>query len=343
MPPLFENADYISWFPNLIRFNNTTSLGIPSYYVQSVLGKNRGKDVVSSDVETQTLYRDSQGLPGIVSAKGGLQFKDTRINGQEAALSHMLQGHAEKQGDVYTASSDPSRPVLERQGFELHHLRTAFTFGPDPVRTGTFEITAKSGPDNPISIALWCHRPFSVFKIDETAPETFDLPTAHYCLWTVDGAKSSVIDMRRYRTRALAGDIPLKVNLGDFNTYKVVMRTDGFDCYLNGALVQSAKLPSYPAISSVVTTDDRTVFVKIVNMTARENMVELFLDCDVESDYEVDILTGEGPDATNTFENPAAVSAVTKSLTGAGARFTYSALPYSLNILRLIKKQVHMV
>ena len=31
--PLFENVNYRAWYPNLIRFNNHQSFGIPTYYV----------------------------------------------------------------------------------------------------------------------------------------------------------------------------------------------------------------------------------------------------------------------------------------------------------------------
>lgn len=35
---LFENVNYRAWYPNLIRFNNHQSLGIPTYYVWKKLG-----------------------------------------------------------------------------------------------------------------------------------------------------------------------------------------------------------------------------------------------------------------------------------------------------------------
>ena len=37
--PLFENVNYRAWYPNLIRFNNHQSLGIPTYYVWKMFGQ----------------------------------------------------------------------------------------------------------------------------------------------------------------------------------------------------------------------------------------------------------------------------------------------------------------
>lgn len=49
--PLFENVNYRAWYPNLIRFNNHQSLGIPTYYVWKMFGQNRGEYVVRSEDE----------------------------------------------------------------------------------------------------------------------------------------------------------------------------------------------------------------------------------------------------------------------------------------------------
>lgn len=37
--PLFEHVHYHSWSPNLIRFQNAESFGIPTYYVWKMFGK----------------------------------------------------------------------------------------------------------------------------------------------------------------------------------------------------------------------------------------------------------------------------------------------------------------
>ena len=39
------NVNYRAWYPNLIRFNNHQSLGIPTY-VWKMFGQNRGEYVV---------------------------------------------------------------------------------------------------------------------------------------------------------------------------------------------------------------------------------------------------------------------------------------------------------
>jgi alpha-L-arabinofuranosidase len=52
--PLFAHVDAWQWTPNLIWFDNLSSYGTPSYYVQQVFGQNRGTSVlpVTTDGET---------------------------------------------------------------------------------------------------------------------------------------------------------------------------------------------------------------------------------------------------------------------------------------------------
>jgi len=44
--PLFGHVDAWQWRPNLIWFDNLTSFGTPSYYVQQIFGANRGTQVL---------------------------------------------------------------------------------------------------------------------------------------------------------------------------------------------------------------------------------------------------------------------------------------------------------
>jgi len=44
--PLFAHVDAWQWTPNLIWFDNLTSFGTPSYYVQQVFGQNRGTTIL---------------------------------------------------------------------------------------------------------------------------------------------------------------------------------------------------------------------------------------------------------------------------------------------------------
>jgi alpha-L-arabinofuranosidase len=49
--PLFAHVDAWQWTPNLIWFDNLTSFGTPSYYVQQVFGQNRGTTILPLTID----------------------------------------------------------------------------------------------------------------------------------------------------------------------------------------------------------------------------------------------------------------------------------------------------
>ena len=67
--PLFENVNYRAWYPNLIRFNNHQSFGIPTYYVWKMFGQNRGEYVVRSEDEGGRVYRPRTGMASLKSIR----------------------------------------------------------------------------------------------------------------------------------------------------------------------------------------------------------------------------------------------------------------------------------
>ena len=106
---------------------------------------------------------------------------------------------------------------------------------------------------------------------------------------------------------------------------------------VNGETIDRVELPSYPAMGTVATEDDAHVFVKIVNFADSAEPVEITLDCDVEENYAVGLLTGNATDE-NSIEKPENVHDVTLQASGAARAFVYEAPALSVNILTLTKK-----
>ena len=78
------------------------------------------------------------------------------------------------------------------------------------------------------------------------------------------------------------------------------------------------------------------MIVKIVNFSDSPEPVEITLDCDVESEYTVGLLTGGATDE-NSLEDPEHVHDVLLQAAGASRSFTYEAPALSVNILTLKK------
>ena len=91
-------------------------------------------------------------------------------------------------------------------------------------------------------------------------------------------------------------------------------------------------------MGTVATDTAEHVYIKIVNFSDDAEQVEITLDCDVEPDYTVGLLTGQATDE-NSLEKPENVHDIRLQESGASRAFTYEAPALSVNILKL-KKQI---
>ena len=87
---------------------------------------------------------------------------------------------------------------------------------------------------------------------------------------------------------------------------------------------------------SVVTDTKDEIIIKAVNFAGDVDPVSITLDCQVQSDYTVTLLSGEKGDE-NSFEEPEKVKNITVNMHGASSEFVYEAPAYSVSVLRLKK------
>jgi alpha-L-arabinofuranosidase len=123
----------------------------------------------------------------------------------------------------------------------------------------------------------------------------------------------------------------LKAN--EFNTFKLKADGKNIELYINGDLVQKAEVPKFPSFKSATAVDGDSIIVKIVNISPDPDDIAISLDCDVEGEYEADILHAD-PFAENSFDSLLAKD-VSLRLSGASRSFTYPAKEFSVSVLRL--------
>ena len=338
--PLFQNVNYTAWYPNLIAYDNHRVYGIPSYHALSMLAGSRGREVVALETQAETLHRTPCGLPGILAEEGGMRVRGVLLNGEEAPLSRQLQGRFERDGGEYVAVPvPPVRTGYVQPGFEQNDQAVFAAFGTQEATCYTFEAEIQVPQGQPVTLAVWCCRPFQVFRVDETAdPDQWDMASMRCFTWTVGGGESAVSESYN-RTHFPVGEkVSVEAEPGVYHRYRVETHEDGFDCYLDGELVHQAKLPTYPSIAASAETDDSEVIVKLVNIIGAPEQVAIELDCPVEPDYSVQLLTHEDPEAENSLEQPRRVAPVQYEASGAAGQFSYEAPAYSLSVLRLKKR-----
>lgn len=281
--PLFENVNYRAWYPDLIRFNNHQSLGIPTYYVWKMFGQNRGEYVVRSEDEGGRVYRPRTGMASLESNKE-LRFRNPIWNGEEAKITHELMGH-----------------VQDTEDGRLLQL-------PDEE-----QLVITAGVEKEWDAALV--RPF---------------------LWKVNGGQCSLEEFGYMHDNKLTEDFAISVKPGEYHRFGY--ETDGKQIclYVDGELQKEISIPYGPAFVSVVTDTKDEIIIKAVNFAGDVDPVSITLDCQVQGDYTVTLLSGEKGDE-NSFEEPEKVKNITVNMHGASSEFVYEAPPYSVSALRLKK------
>jgi len=326
--PLFENVNFYNWYPNLICFDNHRTYGIPTYHALALLGSNRGKNVVVTEDEAETVYKKTEGLPGMVSALPGMRIRNVTVNGKPAELGYRLMGNAEKQGDeiVSVEYRDPGS-----QGLGVPEIRSWMTFGKEPMDAydTTMEIFVEK--DLPVIIPIFTR------KHPRDRVNDWLMRCCRKYEWTLDNGKSIVADPMNYCDDIrLCDDVDFELTEG-WHTFRVNANQKTVEVSVDGKLVQTAQMPSYPEVFSSADTTDDEIILKFVNFKAEADCVAIDLDVDVESAYCAKILTGE-PTAMNTIDALENVKPVVKAMEGAGRSFTFEAPAYSLCILRMKKK-----
>ena len=336
--PLLENVNYYSWYPNLLIFNNLKSYVIPTYYAWKLFGAARGTHVVESEQENGILYRPLKGMPSLIGTYG-MRYKNARWDGQPVAPVHNVIGYVKEDGDSYVTIEPDQMQLDECAILHARTDRSLIVLGDnEEVRCGTFDIDIYAEEGRDIALGLYTSRmPDEVYKNDEThPPRDWNAKLIRPFRWEIVDGVSRLTEFHFPRPTDLTEPKPVSLRMGEFNALRYVLTEEYMELYVNGELIHRVQKPHFDAMAAVACDSDDEVIVKAVNMAGTPDPIEIQLDCDVASDYEVLLLTGE-PFAENSLDDPDNVHDVTVQKTGAARSFTYEAPAYSVNILRLKK------
>jgi hypothetical protein len=257
----------------------------------------------------------------------GQRFKDVRVDGHPADISHILLGDVSEAGGVYTTIEKPmSGRMASSPTAKILAGRTWATFGTQPRTDSVLE--AKAWFDGGITFTVFCRQ-----QLHKNRVEAWAANNVRRFEWTIQDGVSRVVLPRFMEEARLAPDTGLKLETG-WHDFRINTRIDGFDVSVDGIPVQTARVATYPSIECSADTDADRILVKIANFTQQAESVEISLDCAVADGYAVEILTGE-PLGENSMEHPENIFPYSEKRTGAGRRFTYIAHAMSLNILQL--------
>ena len=151
-----------------------------------------------------------------------------------------------------------------------------------------------------------------------------------------EGGQCSLEEFGFMHDNKLTEDFAISVKPGEYHRFGY--ETDGkqIRLYVDGELQKEISIPYGPAFVSVVTDTKDEIIIKAVNFAGDVDPVSITLDCQVQGDYTVTLLSGEKGDE-NSFEEPEKVKNITVNMHGASSEFVYDAPPYSVSVLRLKK------
>ena len=340
--PLFENVNYRAWYPNLIRFNNHQSLGIPTYYVWKMFGQNRGEYVVRSEDEGGRVYRPRTGMASLKSNKE-LRFRNPIWNGEEAKITHELMGHVQDTEDGHLLQLPD-----EEQKKEFHSIlewadetKSFVVFGEEDQTYGRFETDIFVEENAYFELGIFSARVVRSYYEEQLVitagvEKEWDAAMVRPFLWKVNGGQCSLEEFGYMHDNKLTEDFAISVKPGEYHRFGY--ETDGkqIRLYVDGELQKEISIPYGPAFVSVVTDTKDEIIIKAVNFAGDVDPVSITLDCQVQGDYTVTLLSGEKGDE-NSFEEPEKVKNITVNMHGASSEFVYEAPPYSVSVLRLKK------
>ena len=347
--PLLQNSNYTAWLPNLIVFNQTRVYGIPSYHVISLFGKYRGADVVDSETKCRCIPPKYYGIPGIMSEKEGLIFKNAMINGKAVDISKKIYGDVEKTSDGtklingtarhrFTGKNEEWNLAFEKfigAGPDVDNPVLWVAFGEEDLEEFTFEVDLKFAEDNPVTLSIWNYYPNTDVGCNEPRDTGWNLRSVRNQIWKIADKKSALRAPRFFDPPLTPEEIvDIDIDYSKFNHYKIVASAGQYECYLNDKLVQKKELQLLPIISEVATVDDKNIYVKVVNVSEDSQKILIDLDCKVESEYTLSHVNGAA-NAVNSFENPENVSIINETKTGAASKFEFTAEACSVNVLIL--------
>ena len=330
--PLFQHLRYGSWFPNLIIYDNRRSFAIPTYYCWRLFGGNRGRDVVVSDEEVPRIHYDLHGLPAL-SGDDGVRYRNPVWNGVPVWPSRHILASSEITADheiIVRRKMDPGMPEFT---FTVYPL---VTLGEDlACREGVFEVDAFCEEGKAIALGILVSpKPLSYY--DRTNPNPCDPWSMRFLevsRWILSGGQSWIA-RNSFPPTPYSDPRPVRLLTNEYNHLKYTVSGHTVTMEVNGEQVGTVDIPSYPALGTVATTTENSVIVKIVNFGSAAEPVLITLDCDVEPDYSVALLTGNAEDE-NRIDAPENVRDVLLQASGASRSFVYDAPGLSVSILTL--------
>jgi alpha-L-arabinofuranosidase len=321
--PLLENVNHRDWEVNMIHFDSTRVFPRATYFVQKLFAEN----LPSAALKTTVTYAPAGEKPitgrvGVGTWNTAAEFRDIRVErgGKVTYQSDFTSGAAgwspvTGRGQGGRGSWAPAEGAYRQSS---NAIAFAFLDGSE-AGDATISLRARklSGAEG-----------FLVFG------GTID---GRRVQWNVAGwgnTQSAIQANDAIVGRAVRGGI----ETGRWYDLRLEIRGRSVRGYLDGQLLNEATYPRVDTAFAIAGRDEarRELVIKALNTGPdAASMTFVIQGARPGSSGQLITLSSPEPLAENSFEAPARIAPVTRSVTGLGPEFTQTLAPYSLNILRI--------
>jgi alpha-L-arabinofuranosidase len=327
--PLFVNVNpgASQWPTNLVGYDNLNSFGSPSYYVQSMFGKNTGDTVIPTEVEAKAAIKiepPAHGAVGLGTWITDAEYKDILV-----------------ENDGLKYEKDFSATGMEGWKFP----RGAWKLDDGAIRqTSLEEDTAAIGGD-PSWTDYTLHVKAKKLGGSEGFLIRFHVRDAeNYWQWNIGGwgdTRSSLQRVSAGEAQEMGRSARVTVETGKWYDIRIHVVDGRIECYLDDKLITRANETSEPFSQPVYVAASRVsssgeIILKVVNVS--DSSVDLHIDLPGAGSLDPVAkgwqLSGQ-PQDQNSLANPTKVAPKSISVTGVSAAFNRTFPPYSVTVLRL--------
>jgi alpha-L-arabinofuranosidase len=332
--PLFGNVNDMQWQPDLIYYNNSKAFGTPSYYVQQMFSRNRGDYVLPVSVTTSNSSSYTpHGAIGVGSWNTSVQYTNILVTSNGVTLYQSdFVGQGAGGWNVFNGAWSASNGVYQQtaQITDCYSIRTNAASTNWANYTITLQAMKTGGAEG--------------FLVLFNALDNYD-----WTWWNIGGWSDTEDGIEQMtggiKTTYMGGSQYIAPNTWYY--IRIVVTGARAQCYLgtNAAqaatnLVEDVTLPPAQAgllASATYSKSAGAVIVKAVNpytvpLSTTFNLAGV--NNIAPAATVIQLTSGSAMDE-NSFANPAYVSPITNTITGAGTNFTLNLPANSLSILRL--------
>ncbi len=342
--PIFVNENDARWRPDMVRFNNHSVMGTPSYYVQKLMADNRGDKSVVIKEGKKTVFPVKEELTpaeshvGVTTWDTQATFKDIKVvtdNGTvECDCKNLNDFEIRLPRDMPSPPPGFELPTstweISGEGLEQTSARrTLPAILKTPIQGRKYTITLKARKNAGSEGFIVA---FNYVGHDS------------YC-WLTFGSMSNsshVIEQGVANGRLQISRAEGKIETGHWYDVKIDVDGNNVTAYLDGQEVVSGTLQGIvlPGIFSSASTADngKEMIVKIVNTSAMSETANLDLGTFKTDGGTLIQMKSASGEAENTLLNPTNVYPTTKRISLDASNPQFVVEPYSLNIIRLKKK-----